>query len=297
MNPQYINLDWNLINQKLKDITDFSGGFTNSSKGILTLDSGKVMFVKKANDPQVITWTRKEIEIYKILNTHDFFFTPQLISYSPDYSIFATDCLSADDDWDWSNNWSEQRLDSTFRTIDALAAIQLSDTEKNIFISDKIRDFINGWQILFDNPTKLNLILQKMAKDPVGRNLEININEELDFSHQFKFVNSTLVHNDIRSDNCPYSASRNASMLVDWPWAIIGDPRIDMNSLLTHVHLSGFDVTQKYADRLNVSALQWLAGYWLSTSTDDQDSPEKLELRNLQFQSGIKALELARYIS
>ncbi|MEI7674911.1 MAG: hypothetical protein WCI60_04200, partial [bacterium] len=77
MSSQYLDLDWNKIAEKLAEIENYSAGFTNSSKGILTLDSGQPMFVKKANDSLVNVWTKKEIEIYKILNKHDFFYTPK----------------------------------------------------------------------------------------------------------------------------------------------------------------------------------------------------------------------------
>ncbi len=297
MNSDYIDIDWPKVKNKLDEIKNYSVGYTNSSKGILSLNNGKTMFVKKANDQLVSTWTKKEIEIYKVLNKHDFFYTPKLLSYSEDFSCFAIDSLTAEDGWDWSNKWSEARLDSTFRSIDALASIQLSETEKPLFTSDKIRDFINGWQILSDNQKRLNSLLRKLNTDPIGRTLNLNINNELNFSHKFRFNNTTLVHNDIRSDNCPYSEFRNVAMLVDWPWAVIGDPRIDCNSLLVHVQLSGFDVTKDYYNKLDLPTLQWLAGYWFSASTDEETEPAKIHLRNHQFLSGLKALELVRLLS
>jgi len=294
MSPQYLDLDWNRIAEKLAEIENYSAGFTNSSKGILTLDSGQSMFVKKANDSLVNVWTKKEIETYKVLNKHDFFYTPKLLSYSEDYSSFAIEALTAEDGWEWSNIWSEARLDATFRSMDALASLPLSDSEKSLFNSDKIRDFINGWQLLFDNQKRFNSLILKLKSDPAGQTINFNLEEELNFSRGYKFNNTTLVHNDIRSDNSPYSASRNTAMLVDWPWAVIGDPRIDLNSLLVHVQLSGFDITKAYMSKLDMPTLQWLAGYWFSASTEEENDVAKKHLRDLQFRSGLKALQLVR---
>lgn len=124
--------------------------------------------------------------------------------------------------------------------------------------------------------------------------------DTLDFSNmamqsaRFLFRNDSLVHNDVRADNGAWNSSLEAVKLIDWNWAQISDRRIDTNSLLVHVHRSGFDVINQHADRLDVDALQWLAGFWLhgAAEKDVHTTSEVATLGDYQLLSGMAALEL-----
>ncbi len=66
--------------------------------------------------------------------------------------------------------------------------------------------------------------------------------------------------------------------------------------MLTHVHVSGFNVLQNHGERLDAGALRWMAGFWLEGASKPiwPGGPERL--RDIQLQAGITALHLAEQV-
>jgi hypothetical protein len=112
-------------------------------------------------------------------------------------------------------------------------------------------------------------------------------------SSKFVFNNDTLVHYDIRADNCAWNPSKQKVCLIDWDWAQMGDSRIDRSSLLINVSRSGYDIT-KFKRKLDKHATQWLAGFWLASSTKDALDSDRGSLRKSQLETALVALNLLK---
>ena len=110
---------------------------------------------------------------------------------------------------------------------------------------------------------------------------------------RFSMRLDTLIHLDVRSDNCAWRAATREVRLVDWNWLQVGDRRIDHAAFLTTVQLSGFDVTDSHSDRLDAEALTWMSGYWFEASTKPMWPGGPPILRDFQLRLAITALRLA----
>jgi hypothetical protein len=73
----------------------------------------------------------------------------------------------------------------------------------------------------------------------------------------------------------------------------MGDERIDVASMLVHVHKSGLDISRHY-NRLDPDALLWVAGLWLNSAATPlwPGGAEHTSLRDYQLESGVAALKL-----
>ena len=281
-------LSWELLEPLLEKLKPVKGGFTNSISGTIELSDGSQLFVKQAQDSDTTIWTKKEIEIYKILNHHNFEYAPKLISYNKQGNAFAIESMTHENGWDWSEKWTDNRIEAIFRVQLSLASVPLSLDEIKIFAEKNHPYFHNGWIELFKSKSK-----QKIVTNKLPNNFNIDFIKELYLSQQFKPVRTAIVHNDLRSSNSVYSKKLDKVMLVDWPWSEIGDSRIDTNALLVNVSLSGFDITKKYLKKLDFLALHYLAGFWFESSTKEYKNIHSKPAHELQFNSAIKALELA----
>jgi len=143
--------------------------------------------------------------------------------------------------------------------MDALVALAPLAASHGIFASGMISATADGWRPLAESTEKQTILMKKLRA--WGHDI---LADTLDFpgmaarSVRYLFRNDSLVHNDVRADNCAWNRLLGAVKLIDWNWTQISDRRIDVNSLLIHVHRSGFDVTTQYAGRLDADALQWL---------------------------------------
>jgi hypothetical protein len=53
-----------------------------------------------------------------------------------------------EDGWNWSDEWTEERLAKTLEAMDVLAAIQPGGTDKDFFGSEMLNETDDGWQPL-----------------------------------------------------------------------------------------------------------------------------------------------------
>jgi aminoglycoside phosphotransferase len=108
---------------------------------------------------------------------------------------------------------------------------------------------------------------------------------------------NTLLHADIRADNIILTPAK--VYFVDWPWACVGAPWIDLMAMLPSVHLQGgpppaelFDkhpLARKAPPNQVTTYLAALTGFYVSSSL--QPSPPGLPtLREFQRAQGERAL-------
>ena len=154
----------------------------------------------------------------------------------------------------------------------------------------------NPWQYFVDNKgahDRLILTLQSQGHHRIAD--DVTSIPLLLEPFAFDFPEDTLVHYDVRADNCAWNAVTNEVKLVDWNWLQLGNRAIDVNSLLVNVIRSGFQPPSNISDRYDSNALMWLSGMWFRASIQPSDvtSSESIQLREFQFDSAVTAYDLA----
>jgi fructosamine-3-kinase len=292
--PQPI-IKWSEIEGKLGEMTPVEGGNSDAQRGVITASDGSNLFIKIGVNEHTRGWAKKEINSYRFLEENDYPFAPRLLSTNTDRTGFAIDAILPADGWDWSDNWSKERLDATLIATDALAAIK-PDARYTELLKPVITDDDNGWAKLMEFEERRIRLAEKLQGN-LNSEVMVNMNEYVQRAAEYRVSHDTLVHDDVRADNCAWNKDRGEVKLVDWNWLELGDRKIDLAASLTHVQNSGFDVLQNYSDRLAPDALNWMAGFWLNSASQPiwEGGPEKL--RDTQLQAGLTALRLARELS
>lgn len=293
-----MSISWQDIDKQLHNLQVADGGFSAARRGLLRLSDGTEVFVKIGLHDDTKAWAKKEIGVYRFLKAHKYPHAPKLIAVNDDETGFAIEACTAEDGWDWQANWDQARLAATEQAIKDLAAIELNDAETAFFTEKNISQADSGWRELGASTDKQKLLLQKLrfagAEDITT---QIDFAKDATKSERYKFVDTTLVHHDMRADNCAWHKTLQQVRVIDWNWSQLGDWDIQLAALLTSVQNSGFDLTEEYLNQLKPAALHWVAGFWFRGAITPiwKDGPE--HLRDLQLISGVVALRLANKIS
>jgi hypothetical protein len=284
-------ITWSQIEATMTGLSPVEGGNSEAKRGIVTTPEGSKIFVKIGVNEHTKGWATKEINSYRFLEEHGYPYVPRLLSTNRDNTGFAIDALLPDEGWDWTNTWTKERLDATLAATDSLAAIQPESKYKDLF-HPVITDADNGWRTLIESEEKRASLAMKLQATP-NPTLMHDISKHVQRAAAYRVQHDTLVHDDVRADNCAWNNERGEVKLVDWNWLELGDRKIDLAASLTHIQNSGFDVLDGYSDRLDPEALHWMAGFWLHAASNPiwPGGPEKL--RDTQLQAGLTALRLA----
>lgn len=285
---------WNDIETSLTKMTPVDGGFSQAHRGLVSLPSGEQVFVKIGTEEKSKEWAHKEIAVYRYLKAHSYSAVPELLGSNSDETSFALESLISEDGWDWTDTWTEGRLTATLKAMDELASLRPVGEDWLSFGQLALDESRDGWAALNQSPELQQILLNKLRESGFTDEAEtLDFSKQSDHSSGFVFRTDTLVHYDVRADNCAWNASMNQVKLVDWNWTQYGDTRIDNAAMLTHVHKAGLDVSQTQAARLDADALQWMAGFWFKAAATPiwQGGPE--HLRDFQLQAGITAFGLA----
>lgn len=282
---------WQDIEYALHTLTAVEGGYSAATRGIITLPHKTTAFAKIGTDDNSRTWTQREVQVYQVLHEHNYAHIPQLLSYSDDHTGLAIEALSPSDGWDWSANWTPERLVKTIEAMEELAAIEVQDKNNILYTAEHCESDI-GWLGIYESPEKQRTLQEKLREHSVAISVENEYERSLRFTHRA----DKLIHNDVRADNCAWHAERGEVRFVDWNWAEYGDFRITINELLVHVHRNGLDVTKYARDHLDIDTLHKLTGRWFLSATKPYWGGGAGDLREKQLLSGIAAWRLLKEI-
>jgi hypothetical protein len=288
-------IGWEAIEACLADLEAVQGGYSVATRGIITLDEGWAIFVKIGVNERTRAWARKEVGVYARLNELGFPFAPRLVSSSPDATAFALEALTQGGGWDWSDRWSRERLECVLAAVDDLAKLDPGCFDCSL-TKPTLTERADGWPRLDPTSPGTMALYAKLEAFGAG-DLTLAVEGRAGRRSPFSARLDTLIHLDVRSDNCAWRAATREVRLVDWNWLQVGDRRIDHAAFLTTVQLSGFDVTSGHSDRLDAGALTWMAGYWLAASTKPIWPGGPSRLRDVQFELAVTALRLAAGLS
>jgi len=293
-----MNKDWQYIERQLDDIRVVEGGFSQAQRGLITLPDGKEVFVKVGLQENTKKWAKKEIGVYRFLERHQYSSAPRLITTNDDETAFVLEAYTPANGWDWQENWSQERLAATMQAIDELASIELDDEDRAFFSERNISQDDNGWVNLLASPHKQEILKEKL-RDAQAEDIAsiINFADDAKRSEAYKFSTDTLVHYDLRADNCAWSQSLKQVKIVDWNWTQLGDKDIDLAATATSIQKSGYNLPDELIKKLNKDALHWMAGFWFNAATTPIWSGGPEHLRELQLLGGVTALRLCRAVA
>lgn len=288
-----MNIDWQTVEDSLSTLRPVKGGFTNAKRGIIAV-GGTDFFVKIATDELSREWIEREVRVYRFLEELDYAHAAKLASVNADSTGLCLEAFPAEDGWDWTNTYSKDRVTSILQLMDDMRDIGTEAARKSpVFHLPNMSKQSHGWAHILANEelrSSITTWLTRHGHDDVAAAVLDSQYIRDDFD-RFEFKHDSLVHQDVRGDNCAWNAELGVSKLVDWNWADLGDHDIDKAAFLTNVEVSGMSVADEFCTHLRPGAFLWLTGYWLEVMVNHRPG-KQLELMLLQMQSAVTAYKI-----
>jgi aminoglycoside phosphotransferase (APT) family kinase protein len=220
-------------------------GFSPGLAARLRLDDGRRVFVKavsEAANPDTHHIHRREARILGALPASAP--APRLL-WTLDEMGWVALGLEDIDGRHPHEPWTEQDLALVVATVEQMApALTPSPVAELETAASWFENAINGWQIALQRDEK--------RLDPwVLRNLDRLADLE---KHALAAgAGETLIHCDIRADNL--LIARHRVYVVDWPWARIGAPWIDLVGMAPSVAMQGGPAPESFMSGLDLGGV------------------------------------------
>ena len=224
-----------------------SGGYgTNSAHWCVDLADGRRVFVKVALDDAAAEWLRHEHRVYSAVEAP---FIPELLGWHDgEQTLLAIADLS---DAHWPPPWTPGQIDAVRAALDELHATPPPPDLPPIAAE---RESLNGWELVAEDPEPL--LSTGLCSPPW---LEAALPGLLETGRTCVLAGEAFLHHDVRSDNLCLQEGR--AVLVDWNFAHVGNPLLDIVGWLPSLKLEGGpDPWELVPDSQGFAAL--LGGYF-----------------------------------
>jgi hypothetical protein len=204
-----------------------TGGHTPAERWVVTLDGGQTAFVKVATDDETASWLRDEHLVYAVLGGAPFL--PGYLGWYDDgeLPVLALEDLSAGT---WPPPWTPEAIGAVRRALDAIHGTPPFEGLPRA--DDDHLGLREGWREIGEDPAPfLALGLCSAAW------LEHHLSPLDDAARSAPLGGSALLHLDVRSDNV--CLRDGGAVLVDWNWATVGNPDLDLVAWLPSLHAEG----------------------------------------------------------
>ena len=225
-----------------------SGYGINTSRWRVELADGSSVFVKVALDELAAGWLRQEHNVYSAVAGP---FLPRLCGWHDDeLTLLVIEDLS---DAHWPPPWPD---DSVAAVLDTLTQVHATAPPPGLQPLEELRESLDGWpRIAADPGPFLSLGLASAEW------LEAGLPQLAAASAACELAGDAFLHLDVRSDNLCFRDGR--VLLVDWNWAGVGNPLIDVVAWLPSLRLEGGPQPwEVVSDSEGLAAL--LAGFFMS---------------------------------
>jgi hypothetical protein len=245
----------------------------------VSFDDRPAAFAKVAAFDYVAEWLRLEHTNYEALAGQPYL--PELVGWHDDGEapVLVIEDLSHAT---WPPPWSPADFDSV---LSALAEIQ--NTPAPAGIDDDfgaLFDIHEGWDPMREDPTGA-LRLGVFDRTWFDR----YVDELADAAGSADLAGEALLHGDVRSDNLCLRDGR--AVLIDWNWACVGAPELDLASWLPSLHHEGGPEPWTLLSGAGPLAAL-LAGFFLEHAAREP-IPQAPHVRRLQLDQGVTALAWA----
>ena len=201
-----------------------SGYGINTSRWRVKLADGGSVFVKVALDELAAAWLRKEHNVYSSVAAP---FIPQLRGWHDgDVTFLAIEDLS---EASWPPPWPE---DGVAAVLHSLEDVHATSPPPGLDRLEGMRDSLDGWPRIAADPAPF-LTLQLCSREWLDEALP----KLAAASAACVLAGDAFLHLDVRSDNLCLRDGR--ALFVDWNWAGVGNPLIDVVAWLPSLRLEG----------------------------------------------------------
>lgn len=202
--------------------TPVASRYALGDRWLIRLDDGRTVFAKRAIGEATAQWLRREHGLYSALHAS---FMPELIGWEDaELPLLLLEDLSAAH---WPPPWPHGSVESVLRTLGELAV-----TPPPGGLSRLIDHPPWSWQDVAHDPglfLGLGLCSAEWLDEALPTLLAASDPSLLD--------GDCLLHGDVRSDNLCLRDGR--TLLVDWNWACVGNPAVDVAFWLPSLTLEG----------------------------------------------------------
>jgi hypothetical protein len=202
------------------------GGYgTNTAKWRVELADGRRAFVKLALDDVAVDWLRREHHVYMHVREP---FLPTLLGW---HDAGGRTLLVLEDlaHAHWPPPWSRAMVDAVLAALDAVHA---AEPPPGLRALEGERERLHGWSLVADDPRPL---LATGLCSPSWLDAALPVLSRA--SATAELAGHALVHLDVRSDNLCLDGDR--VVLVDWNFASVGNPLLDVVAWLPSLRLEG----------------------------------------------------------
>jgi len=255
-----------LMNSQVTAVRPVQAGYTAARRLVVSLAGGRSAFIKIATNEATAGWLRDEYRIYSSLNAS---FIPALLGWhdNGEQPYLILEDLSAGV---WQHSWTTETVAKVTNT---LTAVGLTPAPANLPTLESMRPYLASWQLVAEDPQlllNLGICSQSWLNDALPTLIKYQDNANLG--------GSALLHLDIRSDNICFIGER--VVFVDWNWACVGNPLLDLMFWLPSVTAEGGPPPEQIVDGdPHLAAL--IAGFWAYRAGQPFNIPGS-QLRQLQ---------------
>ena len=225
------------------------GGYSTADRLRVSLDDGRTVFVKSADEPNLAGWIRREHEVYRSLDGQSFL--PRLLGFDDDgvRPVLVLEDLS---DADWSWEWTPRRVDAVLHALDELASVAPPPNTNDV--RETFADLWGRWEIVADDPAPF---LSTGLRDAAW--LDRSLPRILAAVDTAPIAGADVCHLDVRSDNMCFVGDR--VVLVDWNWASLANTEADRAAWLPSLYVEGGPPPWEVLTGAGELAA-WIAGVW-----------------------------------
>jgi hypothetical protein len=200
-------------------------GYTHNERLIARLADGRSVFVKAAVDELTATWLRDEHRIYAAVLED---YLPALLGWQDDEAlpVLVLEDLSGAQ---WPPPWSAERVSRVVGTLERVAATRPPEGLESL---EARRGELAGWELVLEDPGPFLSV--GLCSPPW---LEAALPVLLAAAQACVLTGDALIHFDVRSDNLCFTGER--TVLVDWNWAAVGNPVVDVAAWLPSLEAEG----------------------------------------------------------
>lgn len=247
------------------------GGYTAALRLVVEHPDNRSTFLKIATSNHTADWLRSEARAYAALEGP---FLPAFVAFDdgPDEAapILALEDLSHAH---WPPPWQTQQVE---RLSDAVTALGRCTPRTTLALPrvSQLPMLTRGWHEIAKDPSpflSLQLVTPLWLERAQPLLLSMDLERELD--------GDTLVHLDVRSDNCCFAGER--TLLIDYNWLSRGHPAVDLACAAPSMHLEGVSEARSLAVR-HLPSLVAVAGYFASHAGLPSPAGARSDLRGKQ---------------
>jgi hypothetical protein len=200
-------------------------GYAHNERWLVRLADDRTAFVKAAVDELSAQWLRVEHDVYAAVEGD---FLPAMLGWHDDGAqpVLVLEDLSAAH---WPPPWSSAQVR---QVLDALERIAATPPPEGVPSLEELRADLAGWELVAEDPQPF---LSLGLCSP--RWLEAALPVLLAAAQDCVLAGDSFLHFDIRSDNVCFD--RNRAVVVDWNWAAVGNPVMDVAAWLPSLEAEG----------------------------------------------------------